>query len=557
MQYMRSKGRESEALHALLRDREASPWMLPKDCGAYARTNVYIADLNTHVSGVAGRDAAVKELGHVLFDWGIKAKSQVSAWNAAMRVYIPTIRTTRAATAEFDPKDAIAADVGRSLFGNQLPESDRQACFAGTCEIISGQDFYPRLRRDLTLSRMRREAMDDLQDFISRRFLQGLPFELIPKEEGGKGISHCLYAKVGKEEERPLYLLGDGLAQIVIMLYPLFLYRDKSLFLFIEEPELYLHPGMQRVLIEAMVNDERDGGVPVTNGCFRQVFVTTHSPCFLDMTLDPKRVAVFHVAKQPNESIDHTPEFRVTVKSAPDKPLLQELGARNTSLLLTNCTIWVDGPSDRKYITHYLRLYSEKDTTFKAREGIEYTVAMYSGNVIKHYFFGEDENGIGESEGKLLVDRMCGTALVVVDDDGASSTHKKEKHKRFSELADQLGDRFHRHPVREIENLLDVSALRRAIIDWSKDELTDSDFNSVEHAHYKAVPLGSFIRDKFLIADKRPSRKLWESESGYCTIAHKVEFADSVTATLTEYDQLSEEAKAFTVKLVAHILKHQ
>lgn len=530
---------------------------MPSDCDLYARIASHLATLRGRCSKPDQLDELQVKFGSELADWTIRAAAQQSDWSDAKRVYIPTIRTTRAATAEFDPKDVIAWEIGCSLFGNEKPANDTHARFAGMCEIISGQDFYPRLRRDQSVSRERREAMEALQLFMSKRFLQGSPFNLIPKEEGGGGTMHCLWAKIGKETERPLYLLGDGLAQIVIMLYPLFLYRDKSLFLFIEEPELYLHPGMQRVLIEAMINDESDGGVPVKSGCFRQVFVTTHSPCFLDMTLDPKRVAVFHVAKQPNESIDHTPEFRVTVKSAPDKPLLQELGARNTSLLLTNCTIWVDGPTDRKYIAHYLHLYKEKKPSFKAREGIEYTIAMYSGDVIKHYFFGEDDEGLGAAEGKLLVGRMCGTALVVVDDDGVSATHKKEKYKRFNELVAQLGDRFHRHPVREIENLIDVPALQRAIIHWSGDELIESDFNSVQHSAYRSVPLGSFIRDQLLKKGKRPSRKLWETDSGECTITHKVEFADSVIATLADYDQLSTGAKEFTEKLVAHIQRHQ
>ena len=74
------------------------------------------------------------------------------------------------------------------------------------------------------------------------------------------------------------------------MTYPLFFNKGKNLKIYIEEPDVYLHPGFQRILIETLLNTKGFEDF--------QYFFTTHSNHFLDMTLDYKEISVYKFTKE-------------------------------------------------------------------------------------------------------------------------------------------------------------------------------------------------------------------------------------------------------------------
>ena len=86
-----------------------------------------------------------------------------------------------------------------------------------------------------------------------------------------------LFIKIGNDE-RPIYDWGDGTQQLIIILFSLFIHKDEkdSLF-FIEEPEIYLHPGILRKFIEVINSDVFPN---------HQYFITTHSNIVLDTSAD-------------------------------------------------------------------------------------------------------------------------------------------------------------------------------------------------------------------------------------------------------------------------------
>ncbi|CAG0968295.1 hypothetical protein PHYC_01104 [Phycisphaerales bacterium] len=272
------------------------------------------------------------------------------------RVYIPVLRGLREFKPAWDPEDPLGQIVRDQYFPTIRSSPNGVPVLNKGHHLLSGQDFYARIRRHLLGALSERLMIRQFEEYLSVHFFKGQPVSLIPKEGApGAEDKHTLFIKIGDEQEQPVYRLGDGISQIVLMVFPLFAFRDQNLLLFIEEPENFLHPAFQRLLIEALLN------LPCGTGGSRQVFVATHSNQFLDLTLDTDDVSVFHFQKSLPEGDAKEKEPVVTIRprSNASMPLLRELGVRNSSVLLSNCTIWVEGPTDRMYIRHYLNLFQD------------------------------------------------------------------------------------------------------------------------------------------------------------------------------------------------------
>jgi hypothetical protein len=97
--------------------------------------------------------------------------------------------------------------------------------------------------------------------------------------------------------------------------------------LFLEEPESHLHAGAQRFLIERLYQSNR------------QVFLTTHSPTFVN---------------SPRQRSTHQVKFvgnRTTITHVTDTDtlshVLEDIGSRNSDVLLSDAVLFVEGPGDR------------------------------------------------------------------------------------------------------------------------------------------------------------------------------------------------------------------
>lgn len=392
--------------------------------------------------------------------------------------------------------------------------------------IVTGQTMNGEVRQLLLGTLQERQVVQDYEQLIGECFFSGKRVTLIPRDD-----ADVLFVKIGNEKEQPIFALGDGIQQIIMLTLPLFLRHDADVLLFIEEPELYLHPGYQRLLIELFLRN------PPGNS---QIFVATHSQHFLDLTLDHDNISVYRVAKELDDTgaiEEVVPEFRVSLASDDRRDLLRELGVHNSAVLLANCTIWVEGITDRMYIRHFLALYArhhlgELDAYL---EDIHYAFVEYSGGNITHWSFCEPDGDTMDAE------RICGDLMVVVDQD-------EDKEERHTKLTRYLGDRAYILPCREVENLLAPDTVRAVMVAYGEDAANLRNFG---HTSYRDKPLGKYLDNQgFKDASKR-KRESYAEASG--TIKDKLKFAERAIDAMNDYEEMSEIACALTEAIVGFI----
>lgn len=445
------------------------------------------------------------------------------------RIYIPSLRGLRPFGSEADVyRDRTIED----YFGSELSAVKGQKKKLEEEAVVTGLSFYRSVRNFLLGTLQERNRIREYEQYLSRSFFRGEEVSLIPRE--GKQV---LYLKIGAEKEQAIHDLGDGMQQIIIQTLPLILHADKHLIVCIEEPELYLHPGYQRLLIERFLDTSNCEG--------RQVFVATHSQQFLDMTLDHSSISVYRVTKQKPEQHDGEewmPTFDVSLRSDDDRMVLQELGIHNSSILLANCTIWVEGITDRMYVRHFLKLWHEQEEKKQQagfallQEDIHYAFVEYSGNNITHWSFLDDSGNAMNAE------RLCGEVFLIADKDSG----KDDRHKKLTEY---LGNRAYILPCREIENLMTPEVIRGVIENYEDQDVS---FRNFKQDTYADARLGKFIESKVLAEGYKIKRRGgYAAESG--TVKDKLGFAERAIKAMDSYEMLSPQAQALADKIIDFI----
>lgn len=137
----------------------------------------------------------------------------------------------------------------------------------------------------------------------------------------------------------------------------------------VEEPETHLHPHLQRYLAG------RIGAIAQQRTL--QVFIATHSPVFQQLNVWPHGANVFQAHDAKLSKLNAA--WRV----------LDALGIRASDLSQSNGIIWIEGPSDRMYIKHWLALYCKEHGLRVPLENVEYSFSFYGGASLSH--FGVDD----------------------------------------------------------------------------------------------------------------------------------------------------------------------
>ncbi len=203
----------------------------------------------------------------------------------------------------------------------------------------------------------------------------------------------------------PLENYGTGLHQVVILAVAATIHS--GYLLCIEEPEINLHPALQRKLLTYLA-DETDN----------QYLIATHSAHLLDS----KRTSISTVRREAGAT-----RIAPVVRPGDLADIGAELGYRASDLIQANMLIWVEGPSDRVYMNHWIRSRASD-----LQEGVHYAVLCYGGSLLRH--FDPSDELVEEF---ISLPRINRNFFVVIDSDKTGSRkHINSTKKRVRAIID-------------------------------------------------------------------------------------------------------------------------
>lgn len=440
--------------------------------------------------------------------------------------YIPTLRNLR----KLDDSDLFMERTKLDYFDKHKTNLN----------IFTGHSLYENIRAHLLGTHSDRELIHHYEKYLSVNFFYGQEISLVPRID-----KDVVYFKEGDKEERPIYDLGDGIQSIIILTYPIFMASSPTMF-FIEEPELYLHAGLQRTLIETYAKHEK-----------HMFFITTHSNHFLDIAQERDDISIQQVYRngdetiiQPSEQIEH---------------LLTELGVRASSVLLANCSIWVEGITDKLYLRTYLNKYikelrkagqvSKANILSSYHENLHFVFTEYQGSNIVHWYFGDDTSS---NNGNMTPAKKLNRNILLIADADIDS-----KGNRVDTLKHELGDSFYLLEWKEIENYIPKSIIIKTVESrWdtfnNKKECSLRLENLKSNSTFENASEGiGRILERYITKPAGFSRHFFSDNSG--TIKDKVKFCYAAIKIMNDCDddwELTPQLSALCEKIWEHVIRH-
>ncbi|MEY4354227.1 MAG: hypothetical protein RLZZ609_2468 [Cyanobacteriota bacterium] len=445
-------------------------------CLSLAKANEILTDFDSYPRPAyqkSERHNQIKaELIELGLDGGIRNTTTIQRW------YVPILRGMRP---PLIPDQGSSAVMQRSEdlyelrtkhdYFSRHPQAPQTWDVEQVCRVFTGLSLFADLRRRL-LGRTQdeRDSVREYEAFLADNFFAGSPVTLVPVEEDGNDVVHI---KIADKDDYPIYQLGDGLQSLIICTYPIVTELKPGSLFFLEEPDLGMHPSLQRSFVRVLKDYHQKMG--------HQFFLTTHSNHLLDLLEDDQLVSIFSFSEK------ETPDrFRIRRALPRDREVLMQLGVRPSATYLANATIWVEGPSDCAYLRAYMEAFIDYLKTHGSefgkrlanrlqayKEDRHYAFVEYSGANLVHFNFAEttdSSRNTGESDKGIAtthVPSLCAQSIVIADGDTAS------KGNRVQNMTSILGERFVLLPGKEIENLIPEVLVRLLV----KDDLRSQEFD--------------------------------------------------------------------------------
>ena len=185
------------------------------------------------------------------------------------------------------------------------------------------------------------------------------------------------------------------------------------------------------------------------------------------------------------------------------------------------------------------KLLREKENITTYKEDIHYSFVEYGGNNITHWSF-IDDNDIDTINASAITHNI----FIICDNDNNAKQTRKEK------LREIFAERLYVLKSREIENLLSKKVLEETL-------KADNKLNTLEYKRYKTkgytekmyakpdVQIAKFIDSTFNL------NKTYAGK--YNALKNKADFAKKAIEKMESFEDLSEEAKELTIKIVNFI----
>lgn len=466
------------------------------------------------------------------------------------KLYIPILRGMRPVTEEVNKQPYI-----ERAQKDYFPDKEK----FNSQNIITGECLYHELKIHLLGEPEQRELIKNYEDKLSQYFFDNEPVSLIPKHD-----QDVVNIKIGKDAQRPLFELGDGLQQAIILTYEAYIKsKDKNgntetHAFFIEEPELHMHAGMVRQLMNFYLNETP-----------HYYFFTTHSNHLLDMADESDQVMIQKFVKQPKDDDQSKFDFKI-YRCDRDRDLLASLGVRPSSVYLANCTIWVEGITDRLYITKYMEKYlaelekSNKELYKKYRRfmpNYHYTFVEYAGSNLVHWCFSDTYADQLEDKG-LSAKAVASEMLLIADGDIQGKADRVEVLKR-----ELKKDNYLILECKETENTLPKEAIIRVaqkkfskMQTRTKQGFTIEKLDSITASDYfdhKDYGIGKLLDDQIRNTRTSTDKTAFADGKGVGTIKYKLDFCREIIKDFDEKPdwELTPKAKALCERIFKHIEK--